>query len=295
VRQDRRGSWYLLTGAVLGVTLGLFYAWVVSPVKYIDAPPYALRADYKEQYRILVAAAFLYNNDLLRATDRLAQLKDDESAQTIALQAQQALDQGHPEEEIRALNLLATALSRGMAATPSTLQNNQTPTPQLRTSEVTPSPIFSVPTETMTTTVQASAPPTTTLETPSPALTMGPSPTATPTATQGAPFVLQDTRLMCNQTQTEPLIQVEVFDAAGQPVPGVELVVTWEDGEDHFFTGLQPELGLGYGDFKMTPGVLYTVNLTDGGQPVNDLSAAGCVLEDGSQYWGSWYLTFVQP
>ena len=36
------------------------------------------------------------------------------------------------------------------------------------------------------------------------------------------------------------------------PYPSVELVVTWDEGEDHFFTGLQPELGLGYGDFLMT-------------------------------------------
>ena len=78
MKQERRGSWYLLTGAVLGVAMGLFYSWVISPVKYVDAPPYALRADYKDEYRALVAAAYMYSSDLVRAQDRLAQLKDDQ-------------------------------------------------------------------------------------------------------------------------------------------------------------------------------------------------------------------------
>ena len=75
----------------------------------------------------------------------------------------------------------------------------------------------------------------------------------------------------------------------------IELVVTWDEGENHFFTGLKPELGLGYADFVMTPSVVYSVRLADGGQPVNDLTAAECQAEDGSRFWGSWLLIFVQP
>ncbi len=79
--------------------------------------------------------------------------------------------------------------------------------------------------------------------------------------------MLQETRLVCNTNQPEPLIQVELMDAAGQPVPSVELVVTWEGGEDHFFTGLQPELGLGYADFTMQPEVVYSIQ--SGGREVS--------------------------
>lgn len=71
--------------------------------------------------------------------------------------------------------------------------------------------------------------------------------------------------------------------------------MTWNGGEDHFFTGLKPELGLGYADFVMTPKVIYSVHLADGGQAVGDLTAAECVADDDSRYWGSWFLTFVQP
>jgi hypothetical protein len=109
------------------------------------------------------------------------------------------------------------------------------------------------------------------------------------------PFALQETRLVCNTDQPVPLIQVDIKDAAGQPVPSVEIVVTWEGGEDHFFTGLQPELGLGYGDFTMRPDVVYSIHMPGGDPLVDDLTAAECVSEDESRYWGSWFLTFIQP
>lgn len=111
---DRRGSWYLLTGVIIGIALGLIYSWLISPVKYVDAPPYALRADYKDTYRILVAEAYLYSKDLVRAEVRLAQLKDDETVQTLTKQAQRALAEDHPEEEIRALNTLILVLNGGL-------------------------------------------------------------------------------------------------------------------------------------------------------------------------------------
>jgi hypothetical protein len=94
---------------------------------------------------------------------------------------------------------------------------------------------------------------------------------------------------------TASLIQVETRDAAGQPVPGIEVIVTWESGEDRFFTGLKPELGAGYADFNMTPGESYRVRLADGGDPLLDLTAVECEAEDGSRYWGSWKLVFQQP
>ncbi len=291
MKPDRKGSWYLLTGAVLGVAMGLIYSWVISPVKYVDAPPYALRADYKEEYRALVAAAYMYSGDLVRARDRLKQLKDDNPAQNVAMQAQRALAAGHPEAEVRALSLLATALSQGVTPTSSdpssTLESTSSPdaagsfpNPVGMGVQIKP-PVSATPPDTQLTQAFSNTP--------------EPSTPAISTPTIGAPFVLQDNTLVCNINQPDPLIQVEIEDAAGQPIPGMELVVTWADGEDHFFTGLQPELGVGYGDFLMTPNIVYFVSLAKGGQQVNDLTATQCVADDGTHYWGSWMLTFVQP
>lgn len=295
MKHDRRGSWYLLTALVLGAGMGLLYSWVISPVKYVNAPPYALRADYKDAYRALVASAYLYSGDLLQAQARLAQLKDDESLQSLARQAQQAQAAGRPEQEVKALSLLALALSKGVTPIPASPEFSPSVTSMPTSSGYTSTPVLIEPSISPTVTVGLTDMPLNMIRTPIPSSTIGPSPTPTPTATQGAPFALQEMRLVCNTGQLEPLIQVEILDAAGQPVPSLELVVTWDGGEDHFFTGLQPEVGLGYGDFLMQPGVVYSIHLAQGGQPVDELTAAECVSVNNSRYWGSWFLTFVQP
>ena len=99
---------------------------------------------------------------------------------------------------------------------------------------------------------------------------------------------------MCDPTLPEALLQVKITDAAGNPVPGVKIQVTWQGGEDFFFTGLKPELGVGYADFVMTPGVVYAVRLAEGSQAVSNLSVPDCGHPGGSNYWGDWLLTFTQ-
>jgi len=143
MRQERRGSWYILTGVILGLAFGLGYSWMVSPVKYIDAPPYSLREDYKEQYRVLVAVAYLYSGDLLRAQDRLVQLKDADISTTLAMQAQRALAEGHPEEEVRALSLLASALNK--AIPPTSVEPTSTPNILQSTPPLAASPTIELP------------------------------------------------------------------------------------------------------------------------------------------------------
>jgi hypothetical protein len=88
---------------------------------------------------------------------------------------------------------------------------------------------------------------------------------------------------------------VVVLDAAGQPVPGVEVIVIWDEGQDHFFTGLKPELGLGYGDFLMEEGVSYALQLGRGQETVTGLTAQDCADDEGGFFAGSWRLVFVQP
>ena len=128
-----------------------------------------------------------------------------------------------------------------------------------------------------------------------PTRTRTPLPTLTPTATPGLPFELQERKLVCDQAIAGPLIQVETFDVDGIPIPGVAIIVTWPDGEDRFFTGLKPELGLGYADFTMTPGVSYDVQISDGGETVPGLVAEECVTGTGDRIWASWSLVFTQP
>jgi hypothetical protein len=111
--KENRGPWYLITGFVLGLILGVAYSWIVRPVQYVNTSPASLRADFKGQYRALIAAAYAANGDLVRARGRLSLLQDEDIFRVLAAQAQQTLADGNSSDEARALGLLAVAIGQG--------------------------------------------------------------------------------------------------------------------------------------------------------------------------------------
>jgi hypothetical protein len=243
-----------LLGLALGVVAGLYYAWLVSPVEYIDTAPDSLRVDFRDDYLALIGAAYASTGDLVRARARLALFPELDPAAELSAIAQQRLAAGLTDAD--ALAQLAADLSRAPRSTliPTATVRPGSPTPTRRPPTATPRP----------------------------------------SATPGASFGLEARETICDPDLIEPLIQVEVFDAAGDPVPGVEVIVVWDTGQDHFFTGLKPELGVGYGDFSMTEGTSYTLQLQDSRVPVVDLSTHVCESEDGESYLGSWHLRYEQ-
>jgi hypothetical protein len=259
-----KGFLPLLAALALGIAAGLYYAWGVNPVSYTDTAPASLREDFRADYLTLIAAAYDATGDLPRARARLALFAYADPAPILSALAQQRLAQGWPEAEARALARLAADLQGQTASTPVAVSASSTPAgPPTPTHTLTPVP--------------------------------RPAPTRTPTSTPGAPFRLLDRQEVCDERLGRPLLQVVVADAAGQPVPGSEVRVLWDTGQDHFFTGLKPDLGVGYGDFEMTPGVAYTVQLVDSDQPVTGLTPGECTAADGTTYPGSWLLRFQQP
>ncbi|MRR32078.1 hypothetical protein EG834_17510, partial [bacterium] len=62
MRNESRGPWYLFSGLIIGLVLGIFYAWVISPVQYVDTTPESMRPEFKDQYRSLVAQAYQKSN-----------------------------------------------------------------------------------------------------------------------------------------------------------------------------------------------------------------------------------------
>lgn len=266
----RQRNWYLLTGLLLGLGLGLAYAWVLNPVKFVDTAPAALRADFKDQYRILIAAAYQDTGDLARAESRLALLGDPDPVTALTSQAQHLLLTGDPSNSALALAILAQAIrQKGVAAVPPAST--------------------SLPQTTMLSTLPAGTPASV------PAASLTPRPSPTPTATPGAPFAILMQETVCKTNLPPGLLQVEVRNAAGGPVPGAEIIISWNDGEDHFFTGLKPELGTGYADYKMAPGKTYTLQLATNSASVSGLTAPSCPTEGGKTFWGGIHLVFQQP
>jgi hypothetical protein len=303
---QQRGPWYLITGLVLGAVAGLLYAWLISPVHYVATSPSSLRGDFKDSYRLVIAQAFAADGDIGRASSRLALLGDAHPSEALAAQAQQILAQGGLQSEARSLALLAMALSQQPVTKSSATAASLTLPPTLSaTGTMTiqtngPSPTYTQTlTPAMTIVSRQTSTPTpqgTPTETLTPTKPTGtPPPTATQTATPGAPFVLRERSQVCDQTAGQPMLQVQLNDAAGNPVAGIEIHVTWQGGEDVFYTGLMPAVNPGFADFAMTPGVAYTLRLTDGGQPVNDLAPIQCSSSQGTTYWGGWYILMQQP
>ena len=136
MRRENRGPWYLLTGLILGVAIGLIYAWYGNPVKFVDNSPASLHADFKDQYRAAIAAAFVADADLARAQARLKLLEESDPANVLAMQAQHALAEGSPAKEVQALSLLSVAITQGVVpftpavvyTLPETPQPSATPT-----------------------------------------------------------------------------------------------------------------------------------------------------------------------
>lgn len=282
-------TWYfggLFLALLLGLGAGLAYAWVVSPRPLNNASPALLRADFKDQYRFAIAAAYAASSNLPRAQARLSLLGDEDPAEALNAQAQRSLARGDFADADR-LAALALAIQAGAPVTPAGVG--------IETSEPPP-PV--VPSSTELSFVLTETPEA--LETAPPAappliLSAPPRPTRTPPPTPGAPFRLIGQDTVCDPNLPEGLLQIIVLNASRRQMPGVKIIVTWDTGGEEIFTGFKPELGNGYADFLMTPGVSHAVQLALGSEIAVNLVPPACRTSSGESYLGGYKLTFQQP
>ncbi len=291
----RRAIWGAIFGLLLGVGIGLGYAWVISPHPITNAPPSALRVEFKDQYRSLIAAAYAATGNLPRAQARLSVLGDADSIEALNAQAQRMLASPQTFERAEHVAALASALGSGVSGAPvrtPTMDilidagNTFTPTSPLSLTDL---PILLSETpellETQITVVGIE---------PS-VVEATPRPTHTPTPEPGRPFTLTGQETVCDSNLPGGLLQVMVMNRSRRQVAGAEVVITWDGGKEQFFTGLKPELGNGYADYLMTPDTTYTVQLARGSDVALGITAPTCQSPDGATFLGSIKLTFQQP
>lgn len=298
MRSEKRGNLYLLTGIILGFIIGLAYAWVLAPVEYVNTTPDTLQEQFKQAYILQIAHAYQANGDAARAQARIALFREPNIGGYITGLAQQFLAKGSPVKEVRALSSLAEVALLSPGELPALPTNVPLPT-GMPTATYTPSPTNTIaPTSTNT---QKPAEPTaagaekTPQKSATPTLSPTPLPTRTPSPTPAEPFVLAERNLVCDPKRDPAILMVNLRDAAGNGIPGVEIIVNWPSGEEHFFTGLKPDIDAGFADFEMIPGITYTLRLADGSQRLTDLKLAECTAQNGDRIWGSWELIFEQP
>lgn len=289
MREERRGHWYLLTGALIGLAAGLLISLVLSPLSYTDSDPSALREVSKNEMRQLIALAYQANGNLPRAQSRLSLLQDADPNRELAAQAQRILGEGGSPDEARALAALAAALSGSAQPEPgaqaeadltTTPPDGAQPTAPPSEGETPPA----VGTEIAGEAVQTATPPRPT-STPRPTFT--PRPTSTPPRVLDAPFSLTNQVQICDGSLPAGRLAVQVSGRDGQPLAGVPVQVTWGDGQSStFYTGLAPEISPGYADFQMQPGVTYTLKVGEASEAVTDLSVPSC--------GGGWQVEFQE-
>ncbi len=288
---------HIAAAVIIGFGIGLLYSWRLSPVSYVDANPALLRADFKDQFRIVIADSYAASQDLARARSRLDLLGDVDPVSELSAQAQRMLAAGESFDKVRPLAQLATDLTQGFASNPIT---TVTPFPTFNTpvtnstaiTDETPSPEIEI---TETPLPQATAFFEQTALVPVAAESATPRPTFTATPGPGSPFALVGQDTVCDPGLTPGLMQFILMDGRRRQVAGVEIVVTWNLGEDRFFTGFKPELGDGYADFIMQADTVYNIQVVTGGSFIPNITAPTCTDPNNNSYLGGLLLTFQRP
>jgi hypothetical protein len=166
----------VIAGVAAGLALGLLLGWVVMPVTYTDTSLSDLAAEHKDEYAVLVAAAYGQDGDLEKAQVRLARLEVPNTNQWLSDVIARSAETGRDAAEVQALAVLAQDLGVSPGLLVAYLPS---PTPR-PTDTPLPTPT-TPPTDTPTATPQPTATPTPVLpsDTPAPAPTE-PQPTNTP-------------------------------------------------------------------------------------------------------------------
>jgi hypothetical protein len=294
--RDRRLRHLLafVVGFGLGVGIGLVITWVVWPVEYYDTDPFDLRNEHKDDYVVMIGAAYCQDGDLELATHRLNQLGFDDVRQVVVRLFQTYEEAGYGDET-RCLALLAYDVGVEDVAL----------LPYIETPTATPEIIV---TPTATPTVEPTLVPTPTEVPPEPTPTATelppepsatptqPPPTASPTSTTATDVdfqVAEQHDLGCSGEGAGDYILVHVRDEDGRGLAGVEVMVSGPEGEDSFFTGLKPEVGPGFADFLVTAPGTYTVQVLDGASQ----TAEGLDFDDtcpAESPYHSWRVVFRQ-
>ena len=96
----------------LGLLLGLWYAWQVSPVRYVNTTPDLLRQDYRDDYVLMVAEVYAADHDLGLAVQHLARLGAGDMGAGVRASAARYTAAGYAEADLRMLYALASDLEQ---------------------------------------------------------------------------------------------------------------------------------------------------------------------------------------
>jgi hypothetical protein len=95
---------------MLGLVIGLYYAWEVEPVVVVDNTPGDLERHHYSEYVLLIAQTFSIEQDVNLARARLSTLSTNNPASIPSEQAENMILTGANPSDIQAMVDLAAAL-----------------------------------------------------------------------------------------------------------------------------------------------------------------------------------------
>jgi len=275
--------WLLAIGLLLGLTAGLFYAWEIDPVQYQDTYPPLMYAPYRADWIRMTTLAHGVQDNLPRTQLRLQGLSQDEVRQGLARTLDEAAAAGYPLAVLHRIATLAagygvdTPAVRIYTGEGSVLLRTSTPTATaVAAVEPTPSPAIFIPTPTATPTAL-------------------PTPLPTPPPSYPYRVISQTSRCLMAPTIAVSITQEITVTVRGREtrqrvgVPGLALWLLSSERADRAFTGLKPEVGLGYADFAIAPEHTYNLYLeTPTGIPLASLAVEPCPAPETG--WRAWWV-----
>ena len=288
-RARRRGlrspaHFLFFVGAFVGICLGLILTWASVPTS-TPGKAAALSGVEPELYAALVAQAWSVDGDHDRAVERLAASSPGVSpAQHMADMACRLAVTDYvtnPGGLVTIRSMMDFYQGEGR----SNCADRLLPALEMETLLLTDSSPTPVPSATL-------APPPSKTPAPTPSLVGTQTATAAPTVTAGPlrQFVLVGLGAYCD-AERPALLAVYVQERNGRGIPGMELRVRWDSGEDHFFSGLKPERGLAYADFVMQETQQYRVDMPGRAESSPAFATGGCV-DEGESTLRSWRAVF---
>ena len=254
-------------GCLMAILAGLFVTRVLSPTYFVNARVSDLSEQYAQEIVVMAAADYAENEDLDRAKEFLARLEVPNPTQYVSLVAEDMIrtNRGAVEKDIENVVFLAKALgvsTISMVAYVSpptatfTPTNTPTPSPTATNTRVvdTPTPPPPPPEESEADDADAEAvaeaevveeaaidlplptdtpvPPPPATNTPAPP-TETPTPEATPTPESEFDFMIVEGRLLTKDENGgcagNHNIFIDVIDANGNPIKGVQLGDIWNN------------------------------------------------------------------
>ncbi len=265
-RRNPISTWALIVGLLIGLSGGLYYAYIINPTQELSTRPSQLRLDEQQHYVVAIMLAYAYDSDLSTAINRLVALElDGDPVQAVADMACDLARTGYVDSTsglraVRAMRTFYQLQGRTGCA------DNIIPAPESVPLEV----VIDVPTPSPT------LPPPPTKTPGSELATQTPSINVTPTSAPQGTYNGIIAQTFCS-TELSGIIEIRVRNGLNEEVPGQPVRVIWEGGRSDFVTGLKPERGVGYADFQMQEGVSYIVSMPQLSDPIqNPIVADSC-------------------